>query len=111
MVGRGGDAFIEEALVDYEESFLYRVEMAINIKDPETETLVRAVSERCKLGLTELIRVAVKAFSETVTTDHPSVDDRRRRIQAIRARTRRYKVLDDRSAEQILGYDDSGAPN
>lgn len=82
--------------------------MAINIKDPETDRLVRELA-----ALTgEPITVAVRAAIE----DKLALIRRRETIAAapavadIIARGRQRRLLDDRSEDEILGYGDDGLP-
>lgn len=83
--------------------------MALNIRNPEAEKLA-----------TELARATGESKTEAVTK---ALRDRLNRVRLERTKRRladeleeiaehcaRLPVLDDRRAEQILGYDDSGLP-
>ena len=83
--------------------------MALSIKDPEADRLVRELAAETGESITEAAR---KAFEE-----------RLRRVRARRAAAERVMTLDDvilraralavvdaRSADDIIGYDDAGLP-
>ena len=82
---------------------------------PETEALVRA--EAVKLGKTEdevirtaIVQLAREKFQLPPEPDRPRLplEEMRRRVDAILESYRALPVLDDRSADEILGYDESG---
>lgn len=83
--------------------------MPISIKNDEAELLARKLAELTGETLTEAVRVAVAERY-----------DRLRRARAgrslsaelndIAVRCARRPVLSDLSADEILGYDDGGAP-
>lgn len=83
--------------------------MALSVKDPEADRLAREVAARTGETLTTVVVVAL-----------------RERLARLRGRTRRQRLrddlrdiarrcaqlptLDDRSAEEILAYDQRGLP-
>jgi antitoxin VapB len=83
--------------------------MALSIKDPETERLARNLA---------------KITGENITTaTKRAIEERLRRLggrsrraalledmAAIRRRWSAMKVLDDRTPDEILGYDEQGLP-
>jgi len=83
--------------------------MALSIKDPETERLARTLA---------------KLTGETITTaTKRAIEERLRRVGGhgrrvalleemaeIRQRWRAMRVLDDRTPEEIIGYDEHGLP-
>ena len=82
--------------------------MAISIKDPETDRLARALAEATGESLTAAIRRALEERLERETQrSQRAISPEIRRIQE---RLARLPVLDPRSAEEILGYDDRGLP-
>jgi antitoxin VapB len=84
--------------------------MALNIKNPETERLARELARRRKQGITEVITEALRKEVERERRK-PSRQDYealRRGIDEIVARVSRLPVLDDRSDDEILGYNDQG---
>ncbi|HEY5979958.1 MAG TPA: type II toxin-antitoxin system VapB family antitoxin [Microlunatus sp.] len=83
--------------------------MALNIKDPETDRLARelalatgeSITEAAKIAIEErLARVRARKEAGKVRVD---LDD-------LIERARAAIVLDDRSPDEIIGYDDDGLP-
>ena len=82
--------------------------MAISIKDPETDRLARALAAATGESLTAAIRRALQDRLEREA-------ERGRRgigieVRRIQERLARLPVLDARSAEEIVGYDQHGVP-
>jgi antitoxin VapB len=83
--------------------------MAFSIKNDETDLLVR-----------ELVALTGESLTEAVTVSVRERLERQRRLcggskfermmEAVRL-FRALPVLDDRSADEILGYDDMGLPS
>lgn len=82
--------------------------MALSIKDAETDRLARALSAATGESLTEAIR---RALSERLARE-----SRRGRggiaaeVRRIQERVARLKVLDRRTPDDIVGYDERGLP-
>lgn len=81
--------------------------MAFSIKNPEADLLARELAATTGESLTEAVLVALRERLER--------EQRRKRpltgrLLAVGARNRHLPVLDDRSAEEILGYDERGLP-
>ena len=82
--------------------------MALSIKDAETDRLARALAAATGESLTEAIRQALRERLERETRrSRGRIEAEIRRIQE---RLARLPVRDERSPEQILGYDDHGLP-
>ncbi len=83
--------------------------MGISIKHDEIERLIRELANRRGTSLTEAIGAAVRneLEREGVTMPQESLLDRIRRAQEIIAAA---PVLDARTAEEIIGYDEYGVP-
>jgi antitoxin VapB len=83
--------------------------MALNIKDPATEKAVRELAAATGEGLTAAIRHAVE---ERLTRVQRRKGERNltAEILAIGAHCAALPVLDERTPDEILGYDDVGAP-
>ena len=82
--------------------------MAISIKDPETDRLARALAAATGESLTDAIRSALRDRLERES-------DRARRgigaeVRRIQERLARLPVLDPRSPDELLGYDEHGLP-
>lgn len=83
--------------------------MALNIKDPTTDRLARELAKETGETITAAITVALRERLDRVAGGSP-YEEKLRRIRAIVAQTRELPVLDDRSADEILGYDENGLP-
>ncbi len=81
--------------------------MAINIKDPETDRLVRELAERMDTSITEAIKVAV---TDRLARTKPHADLVYADLIAIGERGRARPMLNDLTEDEILGYDELGIP-
>jgi antitoxin VapB len=83
--------------------------MALSIKNDETERLARQVARETGESLTEAIRNSLQERWERLKARRRSqvltgqVEDLLRRVDAL-------PNLDSRPEDEILGYDESGAP-
>jgi len=84
--------------------------VALKIKDPEAERLARKLAAQTGESLTEAV---VNALRERLArpTDRNSELRLRDELRAIRERCKNLPVLDPRTPDQILGYDDRGLPH
>jgi len=83
--------------------------MAISIKSLETERLAREISSKTGESITGAIQKALEERLERLQ------QQRRKRIlsdqlQEILHRVDQLPVIDSRSSDEILGYDDHGLP-
>jgi antitoxin VapB len=83
--------------------------MALSIKSPEAEALARRVSEATGESLTGAIIMALRERLERVERhkDELLLADQ---LDEIARRATELPVLDARSAEEIVGYDEHGIP-
>ncbi|OLP59715.1 antitoxin [Xaviernesmea oryzae] len=84
--------------------------MALSIKDPETEKLARALAARTGETITVATRRALEDRLKRIGSQaHKSalLDH----MEAMQRRLSVLPVLDDRSDEEIIGYDENGIPN
>ena len=83
--------------------------MAINIKDESTDRIVRDLAAATGESITEAIATAAKERFDRLTAGQ-----RPRRLadelNEIGLRCAALPVLDERSPEEILGYDERGLP-
>lgn len=84
--------------------------MALNIKDPETDRLVRALAAATGESITEAVAVAVRERLERVEGAFEA-DELVVEIDAIARRCAALPRLDDRPADEIVGYDEYGLPS
>lgn len=82
--------------------------MAINIKDPETDRLARAVAAATGLSLTEAIREALRDRLERES--HRARRGIGVEVRRIQERLARLPVLDPGLSDAIIGYDADGLP-
>lgn len=90
--------------------------MALNIKDRETEEVVRRLAKRTGRSITETVKQAATAELRRMDTDHaervarmtPEQAAKLRRLEQISREAAALPVYDDRSPDEILGYDERG---
>lgn len=84
--------------------------MAILIKDPETDELIREMAARTGETIKDAVKTATK---ERLARLPPKQGGRidHERLEAILAKIRSYPITDDRTADEILGYDENGLPS
>lgn len=82
--------------------------MALSLKDPETDRLAREVARLTGENLTAAVRNALAEKLARERLKRGQAADRSKQIEAIISRVRALPVLDDRSADDILGYNDRG---
>ncbi len=86
--------------------------MALSIRDPETDRLARELSRRTGETMTQAIRKALEERLARVDGSREAEIERRRQaINAIVARAHKLPILDNRSEDEILGYDEHGIPS
>ncbi|PRY57631.1 type II toxin-antitoxin system VapB family antitoxin [Glycomyces artemisiae] len=83
--------------------------MALSIKSAEADRLARELVAATGESLTEAVEKAIRERLERQTHGTRS---RRigHRLDALRAELRELPVVDDRTADEILGYDENGLP-
>lgn len=85
--------------------------MALSLKDPETDSLARQVASLTGETLTEAVRtsLAERLRRERLKRGRPAnlADE----LEAIVRRCDGLPVLDKRSADEIIGYDENGLPS
>jgi antitoxin VapB len=84
--------------------------MALSIKDPETERLARTLAERTGETITIATRRALEERLRRIGSDARKaalLED----LVASRRRWSALPVVDNRSADEIIGYDEDGLPS
>ena len=82
--------------------------MALSIKNPEADRLARELAAATGETITEAVLGAIRARLVRETGWSPEgFEDAVARIQA---RLAASPVLDDRTADEIIGYDEHGLP-
>ena len=83
------------------------VAMALNLKSREAHELAKQLSELTGQSMTQAV---VDALREAVARRTPRATAKRELLDRIAAHCAALPVLDDRTADQILGYDEHGLP-
>ncbi|MGH6914752.1 MAG: type II toxin-antitoxin system VapB family antitoxin [Geminicoccaceae bacterium] len=83
--------------------------MALNIKDPEADRLVRQLATLTGESITRAVKTAVRERIEREerARGKASVEE----LMAIARRIAEAPNLDDRTDDEILGYDERGLPS
>ncbi|WEZ85828.1 type II toxin-antitoxin system VapB family antitoxin (plasmid) [Rhizobium sp. 32-5/1] len=84
--------------------------MALSIKDPETEKLARALAARTGETITIATRRALEERLKRMGSNAKK-DALMQDMEAMQRRLIALPILDDRSADDIIGYDENGLPN
>lgn len=83
---------------------------ALNIKDPEVHDLAMELARRTKRSLTEAVKGSLR---ESIARQRSRQADPRRAVERVMRIARRIasrSVLDPRTPDEILGYNDFGLP-
>lgn len=88
--------------------------MALNIRDAETHLLAREVALATGETMTQAVKTALRERLERVRPGKVDPAERQRRIEAMLEFARKFQaaeVLDPRSPDEIIGYDENGLPS
>lgn len=83
--------------------------MALSIKDPETEQLARTLAERTGESITTATKRALEERLRRTSSNARKaalLED----LEAIQRRWNALPVLDNRTPDEIVGYDENGIP-
>ena len=84
--------------------------VVLNIKNPEVDRLTRELGGLTGESITQAVKTAVEEWLRRVKsaeTDPTLLDD----LMEIARRCTALPVYDDRTADEILGYDENGLPS
>jgi len=84
--------------------------MALSIKHPEADRLARELAASTGESLTDAVLNALRERLNRQSA-HRRAPRLRDELRAIRERCAKLPVLDHRTPDQILGYDDHGLPH
>ena len=84
--------------------------MPLSIKDPETDRLARSLAKITGETLTEAVNKALRARLEQETRRRSKSIDRAKVDEIVR-RIASRTILDHRSPDDIIGYDEHGLPS
>ena len=82
--------------------------MALSLKDPETDRLARAVSAMTGESLTVAVRTALAERMEREQLRRGRPGNLAAKLDEIAKEFAKLPVLDPRSADEIIGYDETG---
>jgi antitoxin VapB len=83
---------------------------ALNIKDPEVHQLAAELARRTRTSLTEAVKDSLR---ESLARHSSTRNDSRRVVETVMRIAHRIAsrpVIDNRTPEEIVGYNDSGVP-
>jgi antitoxin VapB len=83
--------------------------MALSIKTEDADRLARELAALTHESLTEAVTTALRERLERVQASRRS--DYEARLKRLVDEYNSYEVVDDRSADEILGYDENGLPS
>ncbi|MCA9779667.1 MAG: type II toxin-antitoxin system VapB family antitoxin [Candidatus Eremiobacteraeota bacterium] len=84
--------------------------MALSIKDDEADRLARELASRTGESLTQAVVVSLRERLERVQRAHAHSSSLVEDLMWIGRRNASRQILDARTTEEILGYDDEGLP-
>jgi len=84
--------------------------MVISIKDPEADRLARRVAQLTGETITEAVRNSLRERLAKEEAKKRDIESLLEEVKTIVDRFASRPVLDDRSADEILGYDERGLP-
>ncbi|AOO80885.1 type II toxin-antitoxin system VapB family antitoxin [Bosea vaviloviae] len=83
--------------------------MAVLIKDAEADRVVRRLAARTGETITEAVRIAAEERLARLPEATGRID--RVELDRVLARIRSYPITDERTPDEILGYDEMGLPS
>ncbi len=88
---------------------VYNTAMPLSIKNEFTERLARRVAQETGESLTEAIQTALQERLERLNR-HRQNRNLANQLREILQRVDRLPVLDSRTPDEIVGYDENGLP-
>ena len=82
--------------------------MAILIKDREADQLIRNLADRTGESITDAVKQAVRERLQRVPPSGRESAARRRRLAALTAKSNAMPTLDERTPDEIVGYNAVG---
>jgi antitoxin VapB len=84
--------------------------MALSIKSPEADELARRLAATTGETITVAITVSLRERLRRVESKRENIDALLEEVRAISHHCASLPVLDTRSDDEILGYDENGIP-
>ncbi len=82
--------------------------MTILIKDREADLLIRRLADRTGETITDAVKQAVRERLERVPLAEDEIAARKRKLAKLVAKAKALPTLDDRTADEIIGYNELG---
>ena len=82
----------------------------LNIKDPEAHELAYELAQRTGQSLTQVVKDALRDRLNREKSQSLNQERLVQRVMELAKRASSRPILDPRSAEEILGYDEFGVP-
>lgn len=85
--------------------------MPLNIKNDETHRLARELAQQLQLSITDAVTLALReSLAHHGTALSEERDRKREALNRLSVECAALPILDPRPADEILGYDETGAP-
>ncbi len=82
--------------------------MAILIKDREADQLIRTLAERTGESITDAVKQAVRERLQRVPPNESEIAARKRKLAVLIAKSNAIPTVDDRTPDEIIGYNALG---
>lgn len=83
--------------------------MALHIQDPETDRLARELSAVTGQTIAQVVNTALRERQKSISLERSRTKDEIiARIEAITDRLAKLQVLDNRTPDEIIGYNERG---
>ena len=80
--------------------------MALVIDDPDIDRLAQELAEVEHVSVKEAVERALRAR----LAHGQAIQEKRRKIRELQERVKGYPIYDDRTPDEIIGYDEFGLP-
>ncbi len=84
--------------------------MGLSIKNDETEAKIRKLAKARNMSMTAVVTLAIDNELEKEPTAKKDPEKVMAAIRRIQAETAKLPILDHRTPDEILGYDENGLP-
>jgi len=82
--------------------------MAILIKDHETDQMIRTLAERTGESITDAVKQAVRERLQHMPLTEDEIAARKRKLAKLYAEWDAVPVVDNRTVDEIIGYNEFG---
>jgi antitoxin VapB len=83
--------------------------MVLMIKNARADRIVRELASRTGETIADAVAIAAEERLARLPKTKGRID--REELERVLARIRSYPITDDRTADEILGYDENGLPS